>query len=284
MAADLVEACGTGVFIHLFVHLAKMMPRWSRVLSQLTMVRNLQNNELASRDLYTLSFRNYANVSAATAVDPSAKPDTIKPEVNLNKMFWSKPSSLALVSDSPYRVDDPHYEGIERAILKMMLFYNKQSQSIRWANVIYSRVTYQVDRPAIYDALETTFKSTFSLLVLHMWLCLLRLKEEGKEGVQLGQYVYELFNHDLELRVSKAGVNLLLIKWMKELEKVFYGNIVAYDTAIGKQDELRNVIRRNVFLDEWAAGKEKPVFARRGKSEIWRVGFDAFFNFLDLMD
>lgn len=40
-----------------------------------------------------------------------------------------------------------------------------------------------------------------------MWLVLRRLKEEGKEGVELGQYMYETYNHDLELRVSKAGVS-----------------------------------------------------------------------------
>ena len=54
--------------------------------------------------------------------------------------------------------------------------------------------------------LEKTFKTTFSLLVLHMWLCLRRLKQEGKEGVELGQFLYEIYNHDVEMRVSKAGV------------------------------------------------------------------------------
>ncbi|XP_011076430.1 ubiquinol-cytochrome-c reductase complex assembly factor 1 isoform X2 [Sesamum indicum] len=172
-------------------------------------------------------------------------------------MFWSKPCSLALATDSPNRIEDPQYEGVKRFILKLMLFYSKQSQFIRWANAIYHRVIYQVDRPAIYDvfSLEQTFKTTFSLLVLHMWLCLRRLKEEGKEGVELGQYLYEIYNHDLELRVSKAGVNLLLSKWMKELEKIFYGNIVAYDAAMGKQDDLQNVIWRNVFSDD---GASKP--------------------------
>lgn len=57
--------------------------------------------------------------------------------------------------------------------------------------------------------LEKTFKTTFSLLVLHMWLVLRRLKEEGKDGVQFGQYIYEIYNHDVELRVSKAGVSCL---------------------------------------------------------------------------
>lgn len=40
-------------------------------------------------------------------------------------------------------------------------------------------------------------------------------------------------------------VNLLLSKWMRELEKVFYGNVIVYDTAMlpeAKPDELQNAI------------------------------------------
>lgn len=68
-------------------------------------------------------------------------------------MFWSKPCSLALAPDSPLRVEDPKYEGIKRIVLKMMLFYSKQSKSIRGANVIYRRLLSQVDKPAIYEGL-----------------------------------------------------------------------------------------------------------------------------------
>ncbi|XP_051138495.1 uncharacterized protein LOC127256501 [Andrographis paniculata] len=233
-----------------------MLPRWRRVFSHINRVSHLQSrNGSALRDVAVSSYRNYSKVAAA--VEPNGNDDNIKPEVNLNKMFWSKPCSLALPTDSPKRIEDPHYEGVKRLMLKLMLFYSKQSQFIRWANVIYLRIKYQIDKPPIYDAfsLEKTFKTTFSLLVLHMWLILRRLKEEGKEGVELGQYLYEIYNHDLELRVSKAGVNLLLTKWMKELEKIFYGNIVAYDAAIGKQDDMQNVIWRNVFSDD---GTSKP--------------------------
>ncbi|KAI3701763.1 hypothetical protein L6452_27092 [Arctium lappa] len=48
-------------------------------------------------------------------------------------------------------------------------------------------------------------------------------------------------------------VNLLLSKWMRELEKVFYGKIVAYDTAMNpeaKPDELQNAIWKIVFSDD----------------------------------
>lgn len=62
--------------------------------------------------------------------------------------------------------------------------------------------------------LEKTFKTTFALLVLHMWLFLRRMKEEGKEGGEFGQYLYEIYNHDLELRVSKAGVSESIVSFI----------------------------------------------------------------------
>lgn len=183
-----------------------------------------------------------------------------KYEVKLNDMFWSKPGSLALPRNSPLRIEEPKYEGLKHLVFRLLLFYSKQSKSIRGANVMYQRIISQVDKPLIYDVfqLEKTFKTTFSLLVLHMWLVLRRLKEDGKEGIEFGQYLYEIYNHDVELRVSKAGVNLLLIKWMKELEKIFYGNIVAYDGAMrpdSKSDQLVEVVWRNIFSED---GSDTP--------------------------
>ncbi|XP_065018066.1 uncharacterized protein LOC135644440 [Musa acuminata AAA Group] len=245
-----------------------MLARWGRAASQLAAAAELTRRVAAPRAAY-LSDRSYSKVgtdaaaaAAATVTAPSnpavSSPSKLplnKPEVRLNVMFWSKACSLALPPNSPLRIEEPHYEGIKRLILKLLLFYSKQSKSIRGANVVYRRIISQVDKPAIYDVfqLEKTFKTTFSLLVLHMWLFLRRLKEDGKEGVEFGQYLYEIYNHDLELRVSKAGVNLLLTKWMKDLEKIFYGNIVAYDTAMtpeAKHDDLANVIWRNIFSED----------------------------------
>lgn len=228
-----------------------------------------RNNFVHPAHFYPSSRVRYSDVAAAvdSAVpDPTVKNFTAKTDVNLNKMFWSKPCSLALPADSPLRIEEPRYEGIKRFILKLMLFYSKQSKSIRGANVIYLRITSQVDKPAIYNvfSLEKTFKTTFALLVLHMWLVLRRLKEEGKEGVDLGQYLYERYNHDVELRADKEGVKLLLSKWMKNLEKIFYGNIIAYDTAMlpeAKKDELQNVIWRNIFQSDDDDSSKVPTDA-----------------------
>lgn len=78
-------------------------------------------------------------------------------QVNLDKMFWSKPCSLALPRDSPMRVEEPDYQGIKRFFLRLMLFYSKQSRSIRGANVVYQRIISQVDKPPIYEGPISSF-------------------------------------------------------------------------------------------------------------------------------
>ncbi|KDP40395.1 hypothetical protein JCGZ_03874 [Jatropha curcas] len=234
-----------------------MLLSWRRAAA--SQVSKLSNN----KDLFIpcLSYAKASATAVAHASDDSGQKNfPSKSLVNLDKMFWSKPCSLALAPDSPLRVEEPNYQGFRRFVLKLLLFYSKQSTSIRGANVVYQRIISQVDKPTIYEVfnLEKTFKMTFSLLVLHMWLCLRRLKQEGKQGVEFGQYLYEIYNHDVELRVSKAGVNLLLTKWMNELEKIFYGNIVAYDSVLlpeAKSNELVKVVWRNVFSDD---GKSEP--------------------------
>ncbi|RID40578.1 hypothetical protein BRARA_J00614 [Brassica rapa] len=226
-----------------------LFPRLARAVSQISKLRSFSSN---ASPLFSRC--GYATVAQADDA-PSQNDFPSKSPVNLDKLFWSKPCSLALPKDSPLRVDEPDYQGVRRFILKMLLFYSKQSTSIRGANVIYKRIIAQVDTPAIYDVfnLEKTFKITYSLLVLHMWLVLRRLKQEGKEGVDLGQYVYEIYNHNVEVRVSKAGVNLLLLTWMKELERIFFGNVVAYDEALlpdAKPNDLQIKLWRNVFSDD----------------------------------
>ncbi|XP_078447919.1 ubiquinol-cytochrome C chaperone family protein [Wolffia australiana] len=260
------------------------MRRWGTAGPRLCILgmRKIAENPSFRNLGHLLLRRNPSRVFTSGSPDwPSNAPSVPKPEareVRLNTLFWSRPCSLALAADSPLRIEEPQYEGIKRMVLKLMLFYSKQSKSIRGANVIFKRVVLQVDKPAIYDVfhLEKTFKTTFSLLVLHMWLVLRRLREEGKEGVELGQYLYEIYNHDLELRVSKAGVNLLLTKWMKDLEKIFYGNIVAYDAAISteaKNGDLINVIWRNIYADDGspmptdAAADAVKAFSRYARRE-----------------
>ena len=46
------------------------------------------------------------------------------------------------------------------------------------------------------------------MLSIHIWLLLVRLRAEEKEGKQLAQALYENFTEDVELRVRAEGVKV----------------------------------------------------------------------------
>lgn len=60
---------------------------------------------------------------------------------------------------------------------------------------------------AAFD-LEYRFATTYSLLCLHVWLALVRLRAEGKDGKDLAQMMYDNFQEDVEIRVRGEGVKV----------------------------------------------------------------------------
>lgn len=56
--------------------------------------------------------------------------------------------------------------------------------------------------------LPDRFAATQSLLCLHVWALLVRLRKEGDDGRQLAQILYESFQDDVELRVHAEGVKV----------------------------------------------------------------------------
>ena len=50
------------------------------------------------------------------------------------------------------------------------------------------------------------------MLCLHMWMLLVRLRSEGKDGKDLAQMVYELFQDNVEARVRAEGVKVSCAK------------------------------------------------------------------------
>lgn len=56
--------------------------------------------------------------------------------------------------------------------------------------------------------LPDRFAATYSLLCLHVWLLLVRLRREGDDGRELAQILYEAFQDDVEIRVHAEGVKV----------------------------------------------------------------------------
>lgn len=81
--------------------------------------------------------------------------------------------------------------------------------------------------------LEYRFATTYSLLCLHVWLILVRLRAEGKDGKDLAQMMYENFQEDVELRVRGEGVKVQLFE---AHPSTAIDTIIASDSAGAKRE------------------------------------------------
>lgn len=57
--------------------------------------------------------------------------------------------------------------------------------------------------------LPDTFQSWFLLTHLHLWMCMVRAKQEHKEGHYVCQQMVSMFWYDVEHRMKLLGVSLL---------------------------------------------------------------------------
>ncbi|KAK9908990.1 hypothetical protein WJX75_005649 [Coccomyxa subellipsoidea] len=180
------------------------------------------------------------------------------------------PRSLAY--DRPTEVPVPGAEQswLKRSLLHIGGYYTRESQLIRGSKVLYSDIVEQATNKEFYKAmdLEYRFATTYSLLCLHVWLILVRLRAEGKNGKDLAQMMYENFQEDVELRVRAEGVKVRVGKWLSDLEKNFYGSSMAYDKALQGEGDLTEALLRNVYGLDSGKRKRAEALAKYVQREV----------------
>ena len=64
--------------------------------------------------------------------------------------FMSKPCSLVLPTNSKLSRQEPEFKSVYRFILRLLLYYSKESNYIQNAEVLYKKIVYQVDMSEIW--------------------------------------------------------------------------------------------------------------------------------------
>eukprot|EP00891_Asterochloris_glomerata_P000456 jgi/Astpho2/456/e_gw1.00011.232.1_t len=100
--------------------------------------------------------------------------------------------------------------------------------------------------PAVFG-LQKRFANVHSMMCIHMWMLLVRLRAEGQDGRDIAQMAYENFQHDVELRVRAEGVKVRLSKWLTELEQMFYGMSNSFDKALRGEEDFVDALVRNIY-------------------------------------
>ncbi|KAJ7998769.1 hypothetical protein DPEC_G00208320 [Dallia pectoralis] len=98
-------------------------------------------------------------------------------------------------------------------------------------------------------SLPDTLNSWFLVAQLHVWMCLVRMRQEGREGKYMCRYVVHSMWEDLEQRSKIMGIAAIHRKEsMKAMTENFYAAIFGYDEGILSEDRvLAAALWRNLF-------------------------------------
>nr|XP_020467873.1 ubiquinol-cytochrome-c reductase complex assembly factor 1 [Monopterus albus] len=98
-------------------------------------------------------------------------------------------------------------------------------------------------------SLPDTLNSWFLIAQLHVWMCLVRMRQEGRSGKYMCQYIVHSMWEDVEQRSRMMGIEAFRRKEvMKTMTETFYASIFGYDEGILSDDcVLAAALWRNLF-------------------------------------
>ncbi|KAF7711374.1 ubiquinol-cytochrome-c reductase complex assembly factor 1 isoform X1 [Silurus meridionalis] len=98
-------------------------------------------------------------------------------------------------------------------------------------------------------SLPDTLNSWFLVAQLHVWMCLVRMRQEGREGKFMCRYIVHSMWEDVEQRSKIMGIDAVHRKQsMRAMTETFYAAIFGYDEGILSDDcVLAAALWRNLF-------------------------------------
>ncbi|KAF1392311.1 hypothetical protein PFLUV_G00051480 [Perca fluviatilis] len=111
------------------------------------------------------------------------------------------------------------------------LKYNKWKIKIA-ALRMYTCCVERVNYDEFFDKCSSpdTLNSWFLVAQLHVWMCLVRMRQEGREGKYMCRYIVHSMWEDVEQRSKIMGIDASHRKeGMKAMTETFYAAIFGYD-------------------------------------------------------
>jgi cytochrome b pre-mRNA-processing protein 3 len=134
-------------------------------------------------------------------------------------------------------------------------FFNR-FQNKRDVYLLYSRIVEQARTPAFYQDLdvEDSLDGRFDMILLHLFLLLQRLEEEGEAEMKLQRQLQEAFVTDMDRSLREMGVGDMSVgKQIKKMSVAWFGRAEAYRQALAADDSnelLEAALNRNVYSDD----------------------------------
>ncbi|XP_077862921.1 ubiquinol-cytochrome-c reductase complex assembly factor 1-like [Saccoglossus kowalevskii] len=123
--------------------------------------------------------------------------------------------------------------------------------------------------------LPDTFFSWFLITQLHVWMCMVRLRKEGKEGKYILHYLVLAMWHDVQQRGTVLGVNSVKMREsLRQMLEIFQGMLFAYDEAAHKtfrvKKKLAKKLKQNRPIPQWVRMRTGNTIRYNAKRRHWR--------------
>ena len=119
------------------------------------------------------------------------------------------------------------------------------------AGDLYAAIVKQARQPVFYQvaAVPDTIDGRYEMISLHAFLVMRHLKGKGEAEKKLSQKLFDHMFADMDQSLREIGVGDLSVgKRIKQMAKVFYGRVVAYELALdGGEETLEEALRRNHY-------------------------------------
>lgn len=130
------------------------------------------------------------------------------------------------------------------------------SKHVDIAKNLYGQIVEQARKESFYRrcGVPDTVDGRFESIAVHCFLVLYRLKNEGEEGADLAQAVFDAMFEDMDGNVREMGMGDVSVGTeVQRMARSLLGRVAAYDSALeGKGDEtgkdrLEAALGRNLY-------------------------------------
>lgn len=213
-------------------------------------VRNIINVS-ASRTAFGKALEQEVNVTRALVACQLARSSS-PPLAPCRTLQTS--SQLSNVKETPQPAMEEEVGAFTKLIEAMgftgTLKYNKWKIKIA-ALRMYTCCVERINYDEFFEkcSLPDTLNSWFLVAQLHVWMCLVRMRQEGREGKYMCRYIVHSMWEDVEQRSKIMGIDAVHRKEsMRAMTETFYAAIFGYDEGVLSDDSvLAAALWRNIF-------------------------------------
>lgn len=145
----------------------------------------------------------------------------------------------------------------------MFALFKKRNAYEQAAQAVYGQLLTRAKARIFYDGygVPDNIEGRFEMVLLHAFLVLNRLVDEGQAGREFNQALFDVTFANMDQTLREMGIGDMGVpKRMKRMMQAFNGRMHAYTEAMITGD-IENALRRNVYAGAYvdAIALEKMV-------------------------